>query len=108
MNRLWNLFALASLTCLECTQMQQVPNVPVYADKGKFGAVMAYTRGEPQVTQIPKLKWDQIRVGMYCMDAQSLGDYKKFIETACLNDKNCIDGARRLVNALQGTDVWGK
>lgn len=95
MKNQWSLSALVSLTLVNCSL--QVPNVPICADKGKLGAICAFTRGDAEVKQIPKLQWDQMRVGWFCMDAKALGDYKTFIEKACQEDKECIDGVRRIL-----------
>jgi hypothetical protein len=74
--------------------------VPICRDKGKFGAICAHTRGETKATQIPKLKWDQMRMGMFCMDAKALGDYRAFVEKACQQNSNCVEGVRRILDAL--------
>jgi hypothetical protein len=92
------LFVLVCLTCLEGCVGLQIPNIPIYRDKGKLGAIKSYTRGEEERQTIPLLEWNKIRFGMFCMDPQGLGDYRKFIEMACQRDKNCIDGVRRVLD----------
>ncbi len=100
MRKLLNLSALALAACSAgCTL--EIPNVPICADKGKFGAVCANTIGDANVRQITKLKWDQMRVGWFCMDAKALGDYKTFIEKACQQDQKCVEGVRRVLENLK-------
>lgn len=95
------LFALAFGTLVSCTTLK-VPNVPIYADKGKLGAIRVYTIGNEERQQIPKFEWDRLRVGMFCMDAKALGDYQLFVEVVCQKNQNCIAGVRRVLDNLEG------
>lgn len=79
----------------------KVPNVPIYADKGARGAVVAYTRGDEGRQQVKKADWDRVRVGMFCMNAEALGDYQTFIEMACQGSQSCVDGVRRVIKNLK-------
>jgi hypothetical protein len=107
MKKLLNSSLLVWAACnTACTL--EIPNVPICADKGKFGAICAYTRGDVNKKQIPKLQWDNMRVGMFCMDAKALGDYKTFIEKACQQDQKCVDGVRRFIDVLEDKPVPAK
>lgn len=86
---------LLSAFSMSCTL--KVPNVPVCADKGRLGAVCAYTLGDEEILRLNRMDWDKKRVGWFCMDAKAYGDYKTFIEMACQQDKHCIAGVRRIL-----------
>lgn len=91
--KLW--LSLFALSCLSCTL--EVPNGPVCADKGKFGAVCDFTRPPHKTTKVSKFDWDKQRVGWLCLNPKLFGDYKTFIEKACQKDQHCIDGVRRVI-----------
>ena len=79
-----------------------VPNVKICADKGKFGAVCAYTRdAKKKKIQVSKQEWDRERIGQFCMDAEGLGKYQTFIEKACQQNKNCVDEIQQFVKTLK-------
>lgn len=79
----------------------KIPNVPIYADKGPYGAVVAFTQGAEERQRIKKADWDRIRVGMFCMNAEALGDYQSFIGAACQGSQPCADGVRRVIKQLK-------
>lgn len=81
-----------------CTQ--DLPNVEVCADKGWLGAKCAHTRNGPE-RQIKKLQWDKERVGYFCMNANSYGQYQKFIADVCAKQQNCIDRVDQFVENLK-------
>lgn len=82
-----------SLGAIGCGGLK-IPNEWVCADGGKHGAFCAMTRSNSE-QRLSKAQWDKVRVGWFCMHPDSFGNYQKFIELACNQNKNCIDDATR-------------
>lgn len=85
---------------MACTQFN-VPNVRVCADKGRFGAVCAYTRDDKKTKILmDKVAWDSVRTGQFCMDGKSFAQYQKFIEQVCAQEQKCVDQINDFVSRL--------
>lgn len=84
------------LNCASST----IPNAEVCADKGPLGAACAYTRDGVD-ENMSFLKWQNVRVGWFCMDANDFGKYQAFIEDTCARSQSCIDEVTKFVDNLR-------
>lgn len=84
------LFTLTVLLFLDGCQQVTIKDETIYADKGDLGAFEAHTLTTP-TRDVPKIEWDNLRVGMLCMSPDSFGDYKQAIEKLCSYEKNVCD-----------------
>jgi hypothetical protein len=72
-----------------------IPNVLICADAITHGAYCQYTRSGQSQT-LNQAQWDQLRFGWFCMGADALAEYQKFIESSCNYNKDCVSSALAL------------